>query len=53
MIRSSGSIRDTLFKINVIHARTDRTETEALKLIEVGFEYVCTIGKVKLFRKRK
>jgi hypothetical protein len=30
-----------------------RTETEALQLIEAGFEYVCTVGEAKLFRKRK
>ena len=35
------------------HARTARTEAEALKLIEAGFEYVCDIGDAKLFRKRK
>ncbi len=35
------------------HAKTARTENEALKLIEAGFDYVCSIGKVKLFRKRK
>lgn len=35
------------------HARTARTEIEALQLIEAGFEYVCDMGKVKLFRKRR
>ena len=35
------------------HAKTARTENEALKLIEAGFEYVCTIGETRLFRKRK
>ena len=30
-----------------------RTETEALQLVEAGFEYVCTVGEAKLFRKRK
>ena len=33
--------------------RAARTETEALQLIEAGFEYVCTVGEAKLFRKRK
>jgi integrase len=35
------------------HAKTARTEAEALKLIEAGFDYVCSIGEAKLFRKRK
>jgi integrase len=35
------------------HAKTARTETEAIQLVEAGFEYVCDIGEVKLFRKRK
>jgi integrase len=35
------------------HAKTARTETEALRLIEAGFEYVCSIGEAQLFRKRK
>jgi integrase len=35
------------------HAKTARTETEALQLIEAGFEYVCDIGEVKIFRKRR
>jgi integrase len=35
------------------HAKTARTETEALALIEAGFEYVCGIGEAKLFRKRR
>ena len=33
------------------HAKAARTETEALKLIEAGFEYVCSMGEAKLFRK--
>jgi hypothetical protein len=32
------------------HAKTARTETEALQLVEVGFEYVCNIGEAKIFR---
>jgi len=58
------SIKNTLIYIDLesisfphggddYHAKTARTETEALKLIEAGFEYVCTIGEAKLFRKRK
>jgi integrase len=35
------------------HAKTARTETEALQLIEAGFEYVCDIGEAKIFRKRR
>ena len=29
------------------------TTEEALKLVEVGFEYVCEIGEARVFRKRK
>lgn len=58
------SIKNTLIYIDLesisythggddYHAKTARTETEALKLIEAGFEYVCTIEEAKLFRKRK
>jgi integrase len=35
------------------HAKTARTEVEALQLIEAGFEYVTDFGEVKLFRNRK
>jgi integrase len=35
------------------HAKTAKTETEALQLVEAGFDYVCSMGEVKLFRKRK
>jgi len=35
------------------HAKTARTEIEALQLIEAGFEYVCDMGEVKIFRKRR
>jgi integrase len=34
-------------------ARTAKTTTEALKLIEAGFEYVTEMDAIKLFRKRK
>jgi integrase len=58
------SIKNTLLYIDLesisyphggdnYHAKTARTETEALKLIEAGFEYVCSMEEVKLFRKRK
>ena len=32
---------------------TAKSVSEAAKLIEQGFEYVCDIDAVKLFRKRK
>lgn len=35
------------------HARTAKTETETIQLVEAGFEHVCDIGEAKLFRKRK
>ena len=35
------------------HAKTAKTEAEALQLIEAGFEYICDIGDAKIFRKRK
>jgi hypothetical protein len=35
------------------HAKTARTETEAIQLIEAGFEYVCDVGEAKIFRKRR
>ena len=58
------SIKNTLLYIDLesiayphdgddYHAKTARTETEALKLVEAGFEYVCSMREVKLFRKRK
>jgi len=58
------SIKNTLIYIDIesisyphnsddYHAKTARTEKEALNLIEAGFEYVCTIQDAKLFRKRK
>lgn len=34
-------------------SKAARTETEALSLIEAGFEYVCDFNNAKLFRKRK
>jgi len=35
------------------HSAAAKTIEEARKLIETGFEYVCTYDDVKLFRKRK
>ena len=35
------------------HSATAKTVQEAAKLIEQGFDYVCDIDAVKLFRKRK
>jgi hypothetical protein len=40
--------RDDQFACRVAH-----TVEEARNLIEAGFEYVCGMGKTKLFRKRK
>ncbi|MDW8049314.1 MAG: hypothetical protein RMJ07_06545 [Nitrososphaerota archaeon] len=34
-------------------AKVARTEEEACKLIEAGFEYVCDFNDNKIFRKRK
>ena len=41
------------FQEDEYHAKTAKTTTEALKLIEAGFEYVTEIDNIKLFRKRK
>lgn len=35
------------------HVKTASTVAEACKLVEVGFEYVTTIDKIQVFRKRK
>ena len=35
------------------HVRTAKTVEEAIKLVEVGFEYVTTIEDAQIFRKRK
>ncbi|MGB9683200.1 MAG: site-specific integrase, partial [bacterium] len=35
------------------YSATARTVEEARKLIEEGFEYVCDMDGVKIFRKRK
>ena len=41
------------FREDNFHSATAKTIEEAAKLIEAGFEYVCTFNSVKLFRKRK
>jgi hypothetical protein len=41
------------FESDYFHSATAKTVEEAKKLIETGFEYVCDIKDVKLFRKRK
>jgi hypothetical protein len=35
------------------HAKTARTEDEAIKRVETGFDFVCDIQGAKLFRKRR
>ena len=54
------NIKNTLIYTQLIDVRSDEyvcktaeTVDEAAKLIEAGFEYVCEINGVKLFRKRK
>jgi len=34
-------------------SKAANTTEEVLKLVEVGFEYVCEIGEARVFRKRK
>ena len=41
------------FKGDEFHSATAETVEEASKLVEAGFEYVCEISGVQLFRKRK
>jgi len=54
------NIKNTLIYTQLIDVRSDEyvcktveAVDEAAKLIEAGFEYVCEINGVKLFRKRK
>jgi len=54
------SIQNTLiytqlvnFENNEYYSATAETIKEGKQLIEAGFEFVCTIDKVQLFRKRK
>jgi hypothetical protein len=35
------------------YSATAKTVEEAAKLIEQGFDYICEVDSVKLFRKRK
>jgi predicted RNase H-like HicB family nuclease len=42
-----------LDKDEKFYSATAKTVEEARKLIEEGFEYVCEVDGVKLFRKRK
>lgn len=41
------------FKEDEFICKTAKTVQEASQLIEAGFEYVCEVDDVKLFRKRK
>ncbi len=41
------------FKNDEFHSATAKDITEAQKLVESGFKYVCDYDGVKLFRKRK
>jgi len=41
------------FETNEYHSATAETVEEARRLIEAGFEYVCKIDNVQLFRRRK
>ena len=41
------------FEGNEFHSATAETIEEAKKLVETGFEFVCTHNNTMLFRKRK
>jgi hypothetical protein len=41
------------FENDDYYSATAKSVEEAQKLVETGFEYVCTFNDVKLFRKRK
>ena len=41
------------FESDEYHSAVAKTVDEARKLVEVGFEYVCTYNDIMLFRKRK
>ncbi len=41
------------FENDDYHSATANTVQEASKLIEAGFEYLCTYNDIMLFRKRK
>lgn len=42
-----------VFENDEYHSAIAKSTTEAQKLIEVGFEYVCSYDNVMLFRTRK
>ena len=41
------------FREDDFHSATAKTVKEAAKLVEAGFEFICTFDNIKLFRKRK
>ena len=41
------------YEADEYHSATANTVEEAKKLVESGFEFVCEVQNVKLFRKRK
>ena len=41
------------FESDEYHCKTASSVKEAAELIETGYEYVCDLDNVKLFRKRK
>ena len=54
------NIKNTLIYTHLVNFKDDeyiskvaKTVEEACKLVEAGFEYVCEIEGVKIFRKRK
>jgi len=55
------NIKSTLLYTQLIHAEKDdeftckvaKTPKEIQELIELGFEYICSQGDLKFFRKRK
>jgi hypothetical protein len=55
------NIRNTLIYTHLVNLERDdqftcrvaHTVEEARNLMETGFEYVCVMGKTRLFRKRK
>jgi len=51
--KSKITINSKKTKPNKNNCKTAETVDEAAKLMEAGFEYVCEINGVKLFRKRK
>lgn len=41
------------FETNEYHSATAKSIQEAAQLVEAGFEFVCSIDNIQLFRKRK